>query len=326
MDFELICLEETDLAQKISKRFNKKLHTAIVQQFADGEINIVLPNPELFRNTIAVLIQSTGIRVNEHTLGVAYCAHELKNAGAHKVIAVVPYFGYARQERSTIPGKPGQAAVVARLFQAAGIDELIAVELHELSLIDLFSIPVHHIRLQQTIVDDIQRRLLPRSLFMIAPDQGAQAYVNEIARDLGVKALLFEKERYGKDKTRVIGDWELCGHTNQHGQQVGVIVDDIIATGGTAINVCNKLCEQGFSTIYGYFVHPVLAGPALERLQKSHFAKIFVSNTLPLSEQAHETGMIELFDVSDPIIGKLQEILYEYQLRNNNHLAHHAAK
>jgi ribose-phosphate pyrophosphokinase len=326
MDFELICLEETDLAQKIAKRLNKKLHAATFQQFADGEINIVLPNPELFRDTIAVLIQSTGVRVNEHTLGVAYCAHELKNAGAYKVIAVIPYLGYARQERSTITGKLGQAAVVAQLFQASGIDELVAVELHELSLIDLFSIPVHHIRLQQTIVHDIQRRLLPRSLFMIAPDQGAQAYVNEIAHELGVSALLFEKERYGKDKTRIIGDWGSCEHSNEYAQQVGVMVDDIIATGGTAINVCNMLCEQGFTTIYGYFVHPVLAGPALERLKESHFAKIFVSNTLPLSAQAYATGLIELFDVSDPIIEKLQEVLYEYQFRDTHHFTHHVVK
>jgi ribose-phosphate pyrophosphokinase len=321
MNYELICIQETELARKISKQLGKDLHTTTLQQFADGEINVELNDPALFRDKIAVIIQSTGIYVNEHTLAVAYCAHELKNAGAYKVIAVIPYFGYGRQERSTIQGKSGHAAVVAKLFEGAGIDEIVAVELHELSLIDLFSIPVHNIRLQHVIAQHIKQRLnFFESTCLIAPDHGAHAYVEDIARVLSVPVLLFEKERYGKDKTRVISQ-EIASS-----KKVGIMVDDIIATGGTAIHVCNMLHEQGFTMIYGYFVHPVLAGPALERLHESHFEKIFVGNTLPLSPESCVTGFIESFDVSNAITEKLQDILYEKYVSHTFPLSHDAIK
>lgn len=306
MNFELLCLEPTDLSVTIAKKLNKKLHKPLFQEFADGELNVVLEDPVLFHDKTIVIIQSTGAPVNKHMLGVAYCAQELKNAGAHKVIAVIPYFGYGRQERSTIPGKPGHAAVVAKLFEGAGIDELVAVELHDLALLDLFTIPVHNVSVQHTIAQHIRQRIKSvETSCIIAPDHGARAYVDEIGSELCVSTLTFEKERYGKDKTRVIG------HEGECGKDVGVMVDDIIATGGTAINVCSMLHEHGFSTMYGYFVHPVLAGSALERIKDSHFAKIFVGNTLPLSSAAQEVDHIEPFDVSDAIIEKLQEISYE---------------
>ena len=321
MNFELVSLEQTELAKKISKNLNKELQVPLFQQFADGEINIVLKDPTLFAHKVAVIIQSTGISVNEHTLAVAYCAHELKNAGAYKVIAVIPYFGYGRQERSTIPGKSGHAAVVAKLLEGAGIDEIIAVELHEPSLADLFSIPLHNIRLQDTIAQQIKQRFkFIESVCIIAPDRGAQPYVQEIAHELGLPMLVFEKERYGKDKTRIIS------HEGESGKKVGIIVDDIIATGGTAVEVCNMLHAQGFNAIYGYFVHPVLAGPALIRLKESHFAKIFVGNTLPLSAEACETELIESFDVSDAIIEKLQELVYENHVSHTLALSHNAVK
>lgn len=321
MNYELICIEETELARKISKQLGKELHTTIFQQFADGELNVVLKDPAIFRDKVAVIIQSTGVQANEHTLAVAYCAHELKNAGAYKVIAVIPYFGYGRQERSTIPGKSGHAAVVAKLFEGAGIDEILAVELHELSLIDLFSIPVHHIRLQHVIAQHIKQRLnFFESTCMIAPDHGAHAYVEDIARELGAPVLLFEKERYAKDKTRVIS------HEGVSSKKIGIMVDDIIATGGTAIHVCNMLHEQGFTKIYGYFVHPVLAGSALAWLPQSHFEKIFVSNTLSLSTEASATGLIESFDVSAAITEKLQDILYEKYVSHVHSLSHGAVK
>ena len=306
MNVELICLEPTDLSKKIAKKLNKKLHVPTFQKFADGELNVVLKNPTLFRDKIVLLIQSTGTPVNEHMLGVAFCAQELKNAGAHKVIAVVPYFGYGRQEASKISGKPGHATVVAKLFEGAGIDELVAVELHDLAILDLFTIPVHNISVQHTIAQHIKARLkLLDAICMIAPDHGARAYVDEIGSELKVETLTFQKERYGKDKTRVIG------HVGKSGKEIGVMVDDIISTGGTAVNACSMLHDQGFSTMYGYFVHPVLAGPAIERVKESHFAKIFVGNTLPLSEQARSSEFIQQFDVSDAIVAKLQEILYE---------------
>ena len=316
MNYELVCIEKTDLTQKIADAMRSSLHQVSSLQFADGELHIKLKDSAVFKDKVAIIIQSTGAPVNTNIFNLAFCAQELKNAGARKVIAVIPYFGYSRQERSTIDGKPGHAQTIARLFEGAGIDELVAVELHDEALINLFSIPVHNVNVQHTIAQHIKNRLkLLDALTLIAPDAGAQAYVQEVANELGVGLHVFEKERYAKDKTRVI---------NSYGDvsDVGVMIDDIISTGGTAINACGLLHEQdGFTTMYGYFVHPVLAGPALERIKGSRFAKIFVSNTLALSSEAQAVDSIEQFDVTNAIVGTLQEILYETST-SHAHLPH----
>lgn len=304
MNVELICLEKTDLADKIAKKLDKPLHTPMYRQFADGELNVVLENYQQYTDKTVVIIQSTNKPVNEHILGVAFCAHELKNAGAKKVIAVVPYFGYTRQERSKIENKPGHAAVIAQLFEGAGIDEVVAVELHDLAIIDLFSIPVHNVLVNHIIAQHVQHHFkLLQDICLIAPDKGAREYVDDIADELNVETLTFSKERYGPDKTRVIK------HEGECGGNIGIMVDDIMSTGGTAINVCNALAKKGFRQMYGYFVHPVLAGNAVERVEESYFDKIFVGNTIPLSAEAQKADFIEVFDVSEPIVTTLNELL-----------------
>ncbi len=237
-------------------------------------------------------------------LGVAFCAHELKNAGAKKVVAVMPYFGYSRQECSDISGKPGSAQVIAKMLQEAGIDELVAVELHDEKLVDLFSIPVHNLSVDKIIAKHIkEQRMILDSVCLVAPDQGAAAYVEAIAKQVGMGTLTFSKERFAVDQTRVTGIVGVCEGS------IGIIIDDIIATGGTALNVCNALPDSGYKTIYGYFVHPVLAGNAVERIADSCFDTVFVGNTLPLTPEAKAEQKIKQFDVSDVIVDKLRKIV-----------------
>ncbi len=304
MNYELVALSRTDLTEKIATQLQQPLHYAELRQFADGEIDVKLADPKQFAGKIAVIVQSTGDPVNEHTLGVAFLAHELKNAGAQKVIAVIPYLGYSRHDESSIAGKPGSVAVIAKLFEAAGIDELLFVDLHDEKIIDFFSIPVHNLQVQSIIADHIkaQEKSL-RDVCLVAPDKGAAEYVEEVAGKIGVGTLIFSKERFSMDQTRITGLAGECEGTT------GIIIDDIIATGGTALNVCNSLPEMGYKNIYGYFVHPVLAGNAVERIEKSCFSKIFVGNTLPLRKEALESSNIEVFDVSSVIVDELKRAL-----------------
>ena len=306
MNYELVALSRTDLTDKVASQLQQPVQYAELRQFADGEIDVKLADPERFAGKIAVILQSTGDPVNVHTLGVAFLAQELKNAGAEKVIAVIPYLGYARHDKSSIAGKPGHVAVIAKLFEAAGIDEFISVDLHDEKIIDFFSIPVHNLQVQSLIADHIQAQ--EKSLHdvcLVAPDKGAAEYVEEVAGKIGVGTLTFAKERFATDQTRVIGLAGECKGTT------GIIIDDIIATGGTALNVCNSLPEMGYENIYGYFVHPVLAGNAVERIAKSCFLKIFVGNTLPLRKEALESSDIEVFDVSSVIVSELKRLLSE---------------
>ncbi len=304
MNYELVALSRTDLTEKIATQLQQPVHYAEFRQFADGEIEVKLADSKRFTGKTAVILQSTGDPVNEHTLGVAFLARELKNAGVQKVIAVIPYLGYARHDKSSIAGKSGDVSVIAKLFEGAGIDELLSVDLHSEKIIDFFSIPVHNLPVQSIIADHIQAQQKSlRDVCLVAPDQGAAKYVEEVAQKIGVGTLIFSKKRFAKDQTRIIG---LAGECQG---SIGIIIDDIIATGGTALNVCDSLPERGYENIYGYFVHPVLAGNAVERIAKSCFSKIFVSNTLPLRKEALESSDIEVFDVSSVIVDELQKLL-----------------
>lgn len=302
MNYEFICLQKTELAQKIAVAFKKSVHEIPLAKFADGELNIVIPNPLQFAHKTAIIVQSMGHPVNDLVLGIAFLAHELKNAGATKVIAVIPYFGYSRQERSTITGKPGYAQLIAHFFEDAGIDELMAIELHNRVLSDFFSIPVHNLSVQSLIVDHIKKqRLQKNQLCLIAPDEGIHAYVATIADQLDVGMITFQKERFAPDQTRIVG-------TNGHCKgSIGIIIDDIIATGGTVMNVATTLSTCDYQAIYGYFVHPIFAGSAMEKIKQSMFKTVYVGNTVPLPSKVPSN--IVQFDVSPIVINALQQLV-----------------
>lgn len=312
MDCEIVALQNTDLAHKVAQKLNKELIVPEFRRFADGELNVHLDKYERFTGKTVVIMQSTGrgtdplFGVNEYTLGVAFLAQQLKHAGAKKVIAVTPYFGYARQELGSVVGKPGHAQVVAKLFEASGIDEFIAVELHDESVIDLFTIPVTNISVRKTIAYHLEKRFKDLdSVCLVAPDKGARAYVKSVAKQIDVGTVTFSKERFATDQTRVVGCVSECDGI------IGVVIDDIISTGGTAINVCSALPQMGYSQVYGYFVHPVLAANAVERMQNSCFNSIFVSNSLDLSPSVNGLPFITVFDISGDIVSVLKEKLAE---------------
>lgn len=304
MSYECIALQETDLAVRVANQLKRDLHIANYRQFADGEVNVSLSDWQQYAGKTVVIIQSTGDPVNEHTMGVAFLAHALKNAGAQKIIGVIPYLGYARQESSSIEGKSGSVAVIAKLFEASGIDEMVVVDLHEPRAIDFFSIPVHNVKAQPVIAQHIKEQLSSLSgVCLIAPDKGAEQYVQQVGHMINVGTLTFSKKRFAADQTRVLGHEGSCIGTT------AIMLDDIIATGGTAINVADALPQMGYQSIYGYFVHPVLAGNAIEKIEKSSFAQIFVSNTLPLKKAAQESAKIAVFDVSAILVEKIEQLL-----------------
>lgn len=302
---KLIALERNAIAQNVAGHFSLPLAIAQFKTFADGEVHVTLDDASQYAGAHVVIIQSTSKPVNDHMLGIAFLAQELKNAGAARITAVIPYFGYSRQEASPIAGAPGHAAIVAKLYAAAGIDKIITVELHEPSMINLFTIPVINLSASALIAAHISAQQFPKNqTCVIAPDKGIADYVMALADTLGMGAIRFKKERYAADQTRITQIEDEC-----HGS-IGIIVDDILATGGTALHVCDQLSKMGYSKIYGYFVHPVLAGDAIEKIAASRFDTIVVSNSLPLPAAAH-TARIEQFDISPLIINALDSIMKE---------------
>jgi ribose-phosphate pyrophosphokinase len=305
MSYELVTLEKTDLAQNIAKKLQKELHVATLQQFADGELNVHLNDYGRYADKTAVIIQSTGGRVNEYTLGVAFLAQAVKQAGAKKIIAVIPYIGYSRQDRG-LAGKPGHMQVVAQLFEKAGIDELIVVDLHSKLVMQFFTIPVTNISVKGTIAAQIAERFPALdTICLVAPDKGAHAYVEDIANSIGVGRIICSKERFATDKTRVLDCVVDCDGV------IGVIIDDIVSTGGTMANVTQLLFEKGYRDIFGYGVHPIFAGDAVDRLQAAGMKVLFVSNSLPFSLATKGIPFIEVFDISEDIVSVLKKKLHE---------------
>ncbi len=304
MKFELITLNDQDnLVKTIAQKLKKELYMPQEQFFADGEMHMSLEDPSLFTNKTVILLQSSSFPVHEHLLRIAFLAHELKNAHAKKIIAVLPYFGYSRQEKSNIENKPGQAYVVAKLLENAGIDALVTVEIHDPVVQTFFSIPTHNISIYDQIAQDIKNKIHTLDdVCLVAPDEGAADSVQKIADKLDLGVLIFRKERYAKNKTRILGKIGTCiGKT-------AIIIDDIIDTAGTALNVCKELKDQDFEIIYGYFVHPVLSNSAVNKIEQGAFDKIFVANTISLPPEK-QSKKIAVFDISDAIINTIKQIM-----------------
>lgn len=299
----LITLSATTLGEEIARLMHANLHVATFKKFSDSECSVELPDSSQYQGRDVFLFQTSTMPINDTIMGIAFLAQELKQAGAKKITLICPYLGYSRQDISCIKGEvnlilPGHVAIIARLFEASGIEELITVELHNPDIKNYFSIPVRELILDQVIVEHIKWHYSSRTdLCLVAPDKGAADRVAKIALMVGAKVVVFSKERYAADKTRVVGvTGECVGKT-------AIIIDDIIDTAGTAIHVAEALKGMEFKEIVGLFAHPVLSGDAAERIEKSPFDRIYVSNTVPLSGLHRK---IETFDIS----GTLAEFIW----------------
>lgn len=281
-----------DFADKI-KPAGALLLVPEMVHFADGEIAAQFSNHSLLRGRDVCIIQSVNPPVHNNLMQLLFIAHELKNAGAQSIKALIPYFGYARHDISKVADGRGTIYLMMQLLATAGFDEILTVEFHNPTIIPELAIPLHSISMIDLIADHI-KKLLPslHGVCLIAPDEGAQERVASIAHKLGVGFNVFIKERYSSDKTRVIGHEGVCSGTT------AIIIDDIIDTGGTALNVCEALHKKGYKKIYGYFMHPVLSGDAIHKIEASAFSKIFVSQSIPMQKSVPK---IEIFDIRELI-------------------------
>lgn len=281
------------LAQPIADALEVDLIIAELITFADGEIEVRLPDLSIIQGKNVCIIQSTNPPVHDALMQLMLLAHELVNARAKTITALIPYFGYARHDSLKVQGGKPTIALITQLLSSAGIQNIITVEMHNSALIPRLAIPIYSISMAPLIAAHI-KCMMPSlvGVCLIAPDQGAQPLVAEIARILGVGYNSFNKERYAIDKTKLVASQGSCKGTT------AIIIDDMIDTGGTALNVCDALYKQGYTNIYGYFVHPVLSADAAQKIEASRFTKIFVSNSIPLLKSVPK---VEIFDIAKVI-------------------------
>ena len=264
------------LAEAIAKELNMSLSVAEVSRFSDGEININIG--ESVRGRDVFVIQSTGQPVNENLMELLVMIDALKRASAGRITAVMPYFGYARQDRKARPRDPITARLVADLLQVAGANRILTMDLHAQQIQGFFNIPVDHL-VGGPLLYDYFQNIVDEDFVVVSPDIGSVGRARSVASKMGAAMAIIDKRRPKANQLEVmniIGDIK--------GKKC-LMVDDMIDTAGTIVQGAEALYKNGAKEIYACCTHAVFSGPALERIKNSCISKLVVLDTIDLPEE-----------------------------------------
>ena len=290
------------LAEEIAKHIGVPLGKCTVSKFSDGETQINIE--ESVRGCDVYIIQSTSEPVNENLMELLILTDALKRASATSINIVIPYYGYARQDRKARSREPITAKLVANLLETTGAGRVITLDLHAPQIQGFFDIPIDHLQGVPILSDYIQKKNLD-DMVVVSPDHGGVIRARRMADRLKAPIGIIDKRRPKPNVAEVmniIGDIE--GKT-------AIIVDDIIDTAGTIQLAADALIEQGAKAVYACATHPVLSGPAIERIQNSQIEELVVTNTIELSEEK-QTNKITQLSVA-PLIGEAIVRIHEHQ-------------
>jgi len=276
------------LAQSICEHLGTHLTPALVQTFSDGEIRIEIGDN--VRGNDVFVIQSTCEPVNFHLMQLCLILDALKRASAGRVTAVVPYYGYARQDRKVVPRAPISAKLVADFLQVAGMDRMVTVDLHSGQIQGFFDVPVDNLFASPVLQEHIRK--IPGDKILISPDAGGTERARAYAKRLDVGLAIVDKRRDEPNKAKamsVVGNVE---------KKICIVIDDMIDTAGTIVAAAHALLENGASEVVACATPPVLSGPAIERLCSSPFARIIVTDTIPLGVKADNCPKLQVASVA----------------------------
>lgn len=268
------CNSNPKLAQEIGDQIGVVLGKAIVNRFSDGEIQVHIN--ESVRGADVFVIQSTSEPVNDHLMELLVMVDALKRASAKSINVVIPYYGYARQDRKARARDPITAKLVANLMESAGVNRVITMDLHATQIQGFFDIPVDHLLGVPILADYFQKKNL-EDVVVVSPDHGGVTRARKLAERLKAPIAIIDKRR---PKPNVAEIMNIVGHIE--GKTV-ILIDDIIDTAGTISLAANALADSGAKEVYACCTHPVLSGPAIERIQNSQIKELLVTNTIPLS-------------------------------------------
>ena len=277
------------LAKDIAKAMGTKVSEATVKCFSDGETWVEVH--ENVRGRDVFVIQPTCSPANEHLMELLIMLDCMNRASADRITAVIPYYGYARQDRKVSPRTPISSKLVADLLTAAGADRVLTMDLHAGQIQGFFSKPVDHLYAKPVLIEYLEREL-KNNLVVVSPDAGGAERARSYAKLLGSPMAIIDKRRNkpnSSDVMHVIGEVEGCR---------AVIIDDIIDTAGTIVKAVDALIEKGATEVYAACTHAVLSGPAVSRLKESQIKEIAVTNTIPLSDAAKDMGKIKELSVA----------------------------
>jgi ribose-phosphate pyrophosphokinase len=278
------------LAEEICSQLGMPLGQAKVGKFSDGEIEVVIG--ENVRGKDVFIIQSSCDPVNDNIMEMLIMLDALKRASAGSVTAVVPYYGYARQDRKVAPRTPITAKLVAELITAAGTNRMVSVDLHVGQIQAFFDIPFDHLYAAPVITEDIKSNFSPDDTVIVSPDAGGTERARAYSRRFGCSLAIVDKRRPSPNVAEIMN---IIGDVS--GKRA-VIIDDMVDTAGTLTLAAKALKEKGAVKVYAYATHAVLSGKAIERLLASPIESLVVTNTIPLKHNAIESGKVRTLTVA----------------------------
>ncbi len=265
------------LARDICACLSVPLGSAVVKRFSDGEVNVDIG--ENVRGADVFLIQPTCPPVNDHLVELLILMDALKRSSAQRVTAVIPYYGYARQDRKVLPRAPITAKLVADMITAAGVSRILTMDLHAGQIQGFFNIPVDHLYAAPVMLEYI-RNTYGEEIVFVSPDAGGVERARAFAKRLHAGLAIIDKRRSGPNESQVMN---IIGEVE--GKTV-VLLDDMVDTAGTMVYSADALYDRGAARVFACATHPVLSGPAIERLEKSRIEELVVTNTIPLGGKA----------------------------------------
>ena len=284
-----------DLARRVVRQLHIPLGDASVSRFSDGEVSVELN--ENVRGKDVFVIQPTCAPTNDNLMELVVMADALRRSSASRITAVIPYFGYARQDRRPRSARvPISAKVVADMLDVVGVNRVLTVDLHADQIQGFFDIPVDNIYGSPVLIDDIQDQRMD-NLLIVSPDIGGVVRARAVAKSLGVDLAIIDKRRPKANQSEVmhiIGDVE---------NRNCILVDDMVDTAGTLCHAARALKDFGATRVSAYCTHPILSGKAIENINGSMLDELVVTNTIPLTAAAENCERIRQLDMA-PIIAE----------------------
>ena len=288
------------LSGKISKYLKNKLVNSSIKKFSDGEIYIEI-NENIRGNSIFI-IQGISSPANDNLMELLLCIDALKRSSAKNITAVIPYFGYARQDRKVVPRTSISAKLVSNLITKAGADRIVTVDLHAGQIQGFFDIPVDNLFATPIFSRHIKRKIKSKNLICVAPDVGGVERTRALGRKLDIGLAIIDKRRPAPGKSQVMN---VIGNVKG---KTCIIVDDINDSGGTIINAAEALIKRGAKEVHVYITHGVLSGEAVEKIRKSKIKNLVVTDTIDNSNKVKKSRNIEILSISNLLAEAMKRI------------------
>jgi ribose-phosphate pyrophosphokinase len=291
------------LAQEIAQYLNIPVGDATVEKFSDGEILVQIN--ENVRGYDVFVLQPTCMPVNRHIMELLLMVDALKRASANRITAVIPYYGYARQDRKVQPRVPISAKLVADLITAAGTSRILTMDLHAAQIQGFFNIPVDNLYAAPVLLEYVEKKYNHRkNLVIVSPDAGGVERARAFAKELQSSIAIIDKRREAANVSQimnVIGEVE---------EKDTIILDDMIDTGGTTIQAASALQKKGANRIIAACTHAVLSGTAVEKLNNSVIEELIVTNTIPLDSNKQQCTKLTVLSIAS-LIGEAIKRIHE---------------